>query len=121
MDGKDLRTILSLNMKLFRTRRKWSQADLAEKAKISITFLSNIERGNKWPYPDTLVKLASALDIDVFEFFKSQQVVHNEVRDVMTKFVNDVSVSLRHSVNKSVNQAVTQSLEDIFNQYISEG
>jgi transcriptional regulator with XRE-family HTH domain len=116
-------------MKLFRNRRKWSQADLAEKANISITFLSNIERGNKWPYPDTLVKLATAFDIDVFEFFKSQQMVDNEVKNVMTQFVNDISVALNHSVSKavnrsvtkSVNQAVTKLLEDVVNQYISEG
>ena len=93
---------------------------MADKANISITFLSNIERGIKWPYPDTLVKLATALDIDVCEFFKSQQVTDSEVKNTMTKFVNDISVALNHSVNKSVNQAVTQSLEDIFKQYISE-
>jgi transcriptional regulator with XRE-family HTH domain len=38
---------------------------LAEKADISIPFLSEIERGNKWPYPDTLSKLAKALKIEL--------------------------------------------------------
>ena len=70
MEGKDLRAILSSNIKLFRGHRGWSQADLAEKASISITFLSSIERGTKWPYPETLVKLAKALNTNLINLLK---------------------------------------------------
>jgi len=70
MNGKDLRTVLSSNIKLYRRNHGWSQADLAEKADISITFLSSIERCVKWPYPDTLVKIAKALKIEEFELFR---------------------------------------------------
>ena len=38
-----------------------SQADLAYEANISIPFLSDIGRGNKWPHPDTLASIATAL------------------------------------------------------------
>ena len=36
---------------------------------ISIPFLSEIERGNKWPYPDTLAKIAKAFDVKTHELF----------------------------------------------------
>jgi transcriptional regulator with XRE-family HTH domain len=49
MTGTDLRRILSKNIKLLRGQRSLSQIELAEKADISIPFLSNIERQNKWP------------------------------------------------------------------------
>jgi putative DNA primase/helicase len=59
------------NIKLFRGRRNWSQADLAEKAGLSIVYLSDIERGNKWPYLDTLVKPASAFEVEIYEPLKT--------------------------------------------------
>ena len=34
---------------------------MAYEANISIPFLSDIERGNKWPHPDTLASIATAL------------------------------------------------------------
>jgi transcriptional regulator with XRE-family HTH domain len=48
MEEQELKGILGKNIKFFRSRRHLSQADLAEKAGISITFLSNIERGNNF-------------------------------------------------------------------------
>jgi len=70
MEEQELKKTLGKNIKFFRFRRQFSQADLAEKANISITFLSNLERGNNYPKPGTLCKLASALEIQVWELFK---------------------------------------------------
>ncbi|MDR2596294.1 MAG: helix-turn-helix transcriptional regulator [Treponema sp.] len=64
MDKTEVRAALAGNIKAFRGRRNWSQADLAEKSKLSIVYLSDIERGNKWSYLDTLVKIAKALNDD---------------------------------------------------------
>ena len=69
LDGTAIRGILARNIKSFREHRNWSQADLAEYSDISIPFLSEIERGNKWPYPDTLAKIANALDVKIHELF----------------------------------------------------
>lgn len=69
MEGLDVRNILSLNVKKLRENRKMSQADLAFEAGISIPFLSDIERGNKWPSPDTLAKVATVFNVELFELF----------------------------------------------------
>jgi len=106
MGGKELRAILAKNVKLYRSRRNWSQADLAEDANISITFLSDIERGKKWPHPDTLSNIASALDINVFELFKDNADVDPKKRVLMNRFVKDVSLSLEKSLAQSVNQSI---------------
>jgi transcriptional regulator with XRE-family HTH domain len=71
MTGDHVRAILSNNLRKLRNRREWSQAELAKKADISVTFLSEIERGRKWPYPKTLQSLAFALGVEVYEFFRS--------------------------------------------------
>ena len=70
MDGVNIRKILGQNIKSFREHRLWSQADLAANSDISIPFLSEIERGNKWPFPDTLGKIAKAFNVQTHELFR---------------------------------------------------
>jgi transcriptional regulator with XRE-family HTH domain len=117
MTGSDLRRILSKNLKLLRSQRSLSQMELAEKANISIPFLSNIERSNKWPYPDTLVKLAEALGVDVHTLFLENSPSKPDfVQDILSQFKNDMSVSL----HKTVSAAIDNSLETISAHYIEE-
>jgi len=104
MEGKDLRVILSSNIKLYRTHHGWSQADLAEKANISITFLSSIERGIKWPYPETLVKLAKALKIEEFELFRKNKAITDDTAILIDRLVMDISVSVSESIEKTYRQ-----------------
>ena len=100
--------------KFYRNRRNWSQSDLAEYAKISINFLGDIERGKKWPHPDTLVKMANALDIKVFELFLEEDTeVNPKTQTLMKRFIKDVSLT----INKSLSLSVNQSIENIRKQY----
>lgn len=54
-----------------RTQRqdRWTQEDLAERAKISVSFLSMIERGERVPHVETLASLAEALSVPLSELF----------------------------------------------------
>jgi transcriptional regulator with XRE-family HTH domain len=70
VNGKELRGILGKGIRFYRQQRQLSQATLAEKAGISITFLSNIERGIKYPTSDTLSAIANGLGVEVFELFR---------------------------------------------------
>ena len=107
MKGKELRTIFGENVKLYRNRRNWSQADLAENANISINFLGDIERGKKWPHPDTLTKIAYALEINVFELFLEENIdINPETKILMNRFVKDISLSISKSLALSVNQSI---------------
>ncbi|GHU55078.1 hypothetical protein FACS189442_2190 [Spirochaetia bacterium] len=114
MGGRELRAILGNNLRSYRSHRKWSQADLAEHADISVTFLCEIERGKKWPYPDTLSNLAKALDIPVHELFvEDEKTANADIQDLMGRFLKDVSLTL----NKSVHLSLNQSLEHLRRQY----
>jgi len=94
MEEQDLKTSLGKNIKLLRFRRQLSQNDLAEKAFISVTFLSNIERGNNFPQARTLCNLADALKIEVWELFKGEGASEQEkpivdrLSEDFTKHVN---------------------------------
>ena len=107
MRGRELRTVFGKNVKSYRNRRNWSQADLAENANISINFLGDIERGNKWPHPETLTKLADALEIKVFELFLEEDTKPNvSTKILMNRFVKDVSITISKSLSLSVNQSI---------------
>jgi len=42
MDGEELKTVLGQNIKNLRSHRQYSQAELAEKADISIIYFSSL-------------------------------------------------------------------------------
>jgi len=54
METKEIKDILGRNIKSYRFHRQLSQSALAEKADISVTFLSNIEQGKMFPKVETL-------------------------------------------------------------------
>lgn len=90
MTGTEIRAILAHNIKSFREHRQWSQADLAEYANISIPFLSEIERGNKWPHPDTLAKIADALQAETHELFQAAAPPSGKERNFTARVVKEI-------------------------------
>jgi len=105
MGGQEIKTTLGKNIKFLRFRRQYSQADLAEKAEISITFLSNIERGLKFPKPAILSQIADGLGVNVYELFKTD-LVPDDNRELINRLSEDVA------------QQVNQALEGVFRQYL---
>jgi len=101
MEGKDLRLILSNNIKQYRRNHGWSQADLAEKSDISINFLSSIERCVKWPYPETLIKIANALKIEEFELFRHSNAINDDTSTLIDRLVADITTSVKNSIEKT--------------------
>ena len=98
MKEQELRQLLSANIKRFRNRRNWSQAKLAEKLDISTNFLSDIETQKGWVSPLTLVKLATALNVEVYELFKSENAISGDFKDAINKMAQDLTVVITASV-----------------------
>lgn len=98
MGEQELRQLLSTNIKRFRNRRGWSQAKLAEKLGLSTNFLSDIETQKGWVSPLTLVKLATALNIEVYELFKPENSISGDIKDVVNKLAQDLTIVLTESV-----------------------
>jgi transcriptional regulator with XRE-family HTH domain len=105
MDGKAIKAALGKNIKSRRTKKGFTQAVLAEKADISIIFLSSIERGTKYPKPDILARLANALEVEVFELFKGDLVPFD-------------SKELITLLSKDITNKLSSALKDIFKQYL---
>jgi transcriptional regulator with XRE-family HTH domain len=93
MNGDSIRQTLAQNIKRFRETRNKSQADLAFDAGISIPFLSDIERGNKWPSPETIAKIANALEIESYQLFSPKIQVDEENKELISKIINEINVA----------------------------
>ena len=108
MNGKELKAMLGRNLKLLRANRQYSQAFLAEKADISITYLSRIERGLKFPKPDIITQIAAGLDVEVYELFKMDHVPREKLNN---------NKKLINSLSKEMTQKVTSLMESVFLKY----
>jgi len=113
MDGQEIKAALGKNIKFFRSQRKFSQALLAEKTDISITFLSTIERGLKYPKPAVLAKIAENLHVEVYELFKTDATPNFE--PIIIKNNNkEILIRLSKAMTKRVNSA----MEGVFNDFL---
>jgi transcriptional regulator with XRE-family HTH domain len=109
MTESELRSIFGENLKHYRIFRGFSQAKLAEKLDISPNFISDLETGKRWLSSDTLVNIASALEIEVYELLKPVTEMPDNLKSFMRKYNNEAE-----SLIKS---AVSQSFEKLSSKY----
>jgi transcriptional regulator with XRE-family HTH domain len=107
MTESDLRVTLGANLKRFRCFRCLSQAEMVD---ISPNFISDIETGKRWLSSDTLVNLADALKIEVFELLKPAETITGDSAALLTKYSEEASNVL--------GDMVAQSLENLRKQYL---
>lgn len=71
-NDNDLYRVIGANIKYYREQAKLTQVQLAEQAKISLSYLSKIEAAgcNKSLSISVLNQIANVLDIEIIEFFK---------------------------------------------------
>jgi transcriptional regulator with XRE-family HTH domain len=105
MEIQEIKDILGRNIKYFRFHKQISQAALAEKADISITFLSNIERGKMFPKVETLSRITKSLEVAVYELFRT---------DLVPEDNKEMIGRLSEDITKNVNLAMTE----VFKQYL---
>ena len=70
MDDKQLFMTLAINIKIIRTIKKMTQAQLAEKIGVHEKYIGVIEAGKQNITLKTLNKISNALNSDIKEFFE---------------------------------------------------
>ena len=113
LDEENLRNLLSLNIKRYRQRKGWTQAKLAEKMEISTNYLSDIESKRGWVSPLSLVKLANALEVEVFELFRPEETVPADLSNTVNKCLDDFSSSLRISFEKALTDSMRKTRKNL--------
>jgi len=114
---KDCRALLSRNIKRYRNRIGLSQLHLALELGISTTFLSDIETGKKWVSAQTLTQIAQTLKIEVYELFKPEQNIRDDVSSAIAKYLDDVDDAFIKTIEEAVGPAVRKSLAKMRRYY----
>ena len=118
MNGTEVRSVLARNIKAFRGRRNWSQANLAEKTGLSVVYLSDIERGNKWPYLDSLIKLANALEVEIYELLRPDETLIPEAdSQIFRKYTAEVNAILTKSMD-TMEENISRAMIKLQKRYI---
>lgn len=63
---------LARRLRALRERRGWTQEELAERARLSVSFVSLLERGERGPSHDTLLQVAEALEVPLADLFREE-------------------------------------------------
>jgi len=98
--GEALRSLVSLNLKRFRENAGLSQEELAERADISVPYLGALERGEKWPSPDTFTGLAQGLGVEPHDIMRPEGAASREVKRITDKLITDITALVNSSLKK---------------------
>ena len=107
MTEDELQTRVIDNIRSLRKKAGLSQEKLADKADISRQMMNDIEGRRRWLTKGTLVKLANALRVDVYELF-----IPNAQENEITKDIYDV---ITKKLITQVKEAVNKALEELQN------
>jgi transcriptional regulator with XRE-family HTH domain len=111
-----LNEILAYNMKEYRRKIGLSQAKLAKKAGISLSYLAAVEVCSKFPSPKNLEKLAQALEIDTPELFSMPPTVEG----IANKLRRDILANLEQKVSEKVNPAIRAAVNEVVADHLKE-
>jgi len=111
---KTLREILATNLKENRRRLAMSQPELAELAGLSTHYVSMIEVSRKFPSPEVLERLATALGIAPHELFA----VPPTPQEAIEKLHNKVVTSIKETINDAVKAAIAEQCKEIHKNHV---
>ena len=94
MTEKMLREIFCRNIKEFRVRNNWSQVALAQEAGVSVNFINDLESGKKWASPATLIKIANAFNIQVYELLKPPGLFPDNADSIIKEYTQNIHTAL---------------------------
>ncbi len=92
---------LAKNLKFYRKQKNLTQGQLAEKCNTSTNYIATIETGKKYPSPNTLERIAEALEINAIDLFQIE--IKNEKVTLNHEF-EKLKENLRFSVNKLLDE-----------------
>ena len=102
-----IRQVLALNLKKNRQKCSLTQEKLAEKAGISPHYLAMVEVSKKFPTPETLDKLAQALEIDAVQLFD----VSATPEGALLHLEQTIIYNIEHIVSNTIKQTLANELK----------
>ena len=97
-----IREILAQNMKKYRQKLGITQPELAERAGISTNFIGMIEQKRKFPAPEMLDRIATALEVETIELFTTSASPQAELRKLHMEILSDLDRAINEAVQKAI-------------------
>jgi len=94
-----LRALLAHNIKERRHALGISQAKLAEKVKTSTHYIGQIELENKFPTPEMLERIASALEIDSPQLFSMASFPGEIIKQFQKDVLDELGVAVANAIS----------------------
>lgn len=91
--------VLGSNIRKFRKKFGWTQADLAEKSGISVPFMTQIELGRKSASLEVVQNIASALNVSYEELFNEDKTTSEESMNLIL-LEKKISDSVLNQIHK---------------------
>lgn len=76
---------IGTNIRKHREAKNYTQATLAEKAELSLPFINFIENNKRQISLESLIKICSALDLTLYDFFKQIENSQTETDKIIQK------------------------------------
>jgi len=115
MTQEQLRSILSENIKIRRKKLNVSQSKLAEMINMSSNYVTDIETQRTWVSDSTLVKIAAALGVEVYELLKphtnNEIVNESAIKESAGNILREKREELKKLLDYTIEDAITQILE----------
>jgi transcriptional regulator with XRE-family HTH domain len=101
----DIRDLLAQNIKKYRSALGLSQAKLAEKVDTSTNYIGLLEIKRKFPSPEMMERLASALGIDTTELFHKELISKEAIKTYRKAAIEDIQ--------EVISQVIEEKLKDL--------
>ena len=69
MKKQSLQAVIGSRIRAARQAKDWTQTELGDKAKLSVSYVSMLERGDRTPHLDTLVAVSTVLKMPLAKLF----------------------------------------------------
>ena len=99
-----LRDLLAYNLKERRRILGISQAKLAEKVSTSTHYIGQIEQKNKFPSPEMLERIATALEIDSPGLFSMESFSNEAIKRFQEGVMSDLGNAIALSVDSRLSE-----------------
>jgi transcriptional regulator with XRE-family HTH domain len=100
-----LKTVLAKNIKKLRSAKGFSQEELAEKAKVSLTYIGMIESGLRNASFKTIEQIAEALEIEAPKLF---EIKDNSSKSPASKVKEGIKILFYDFVRDALEEIVDQ-------------
>jgi transcriptional regulator with XRE-family HTH domain len=98
----DIRDLLAQNIKKYRSALGLSQAKLAEKVDTSTNYIGLLEIKRKFPSPEMMERLASALGIDTTELFHKELSSKEAIKTYRKAAIEDIQGAIAQVIEEKL-------------------